>query len=191
VSSNLGKERIIEAAVELFKEKGYSATSVQDIADKLGYTKAALYYYIPSKEEVLWEIFDKTMTTAERRIKELMNQDMSIIERIEKIIHNQIMNVRDETPYMVIFFTERAHLPEGKLDEINVRISNYEKKIAEVLREGIALGVLEPIDVLPVVYGILGMCNWLTHWFNPNGSRSPEEIAKLFSQLVLRGIVKK
>jgi len=188
---NLRKEKIIEAAVELFKEKGYTATSVQDIADKLGYTKAALYYYIQSKEEVLWEIFDKTMTTAERRIQELMNQDMPVIERLEKIIYNQIMNVRDEAPYMVIFFNERAHLPEGKLEEINARSRNYEEKIAAVIREGITQGVLEPFDVMPAVYGILGMCNWVTHWFNPKGPRSPEEIAELFSQMLLHGIIKK
>jgi len=149
---NLRKEKIIEAAVELFKEKGYTATSVQDIADKLGYTKAALYYYIQSKEEVLWEIFDKTMTTAERRIQELMNQDMPVIERLEKIIYNQIMNVRDEAPYMVIFFNERAHLPEGKLEEINARSRNYEEKIAAVIREGITQGVLEPFDVMPAEF---------------------------------------
>lgn len=187
---NLGKEKIIEAAVELFKEKGYTATSVQDIANKLGFTKAALYYYIQSKEEILWEIFDKTMTTAERRNQELMDQDMPIVERIKKIIYNQIMSTRDEAPYMVIFFTEQAHLPAGKSEEINIRRRKYEEQIAEVIREGIAQGELEQLDVLPTVYGIIGMCNWLYHWYNPKGPRSPEEIAELFSKIILRGIVK-
>ena len=130
------------------------------------------------------------MTTAERRMQELMNQDMPVVERIKKIIYNQIMNVRDEAPYMVIFFTERAHLPAGKLEEINARRRKYEEKTAEVIREGIAQGVLEPVDVLPTVYGILGMCNWLYHWYNPKGTRSPEEIAALYSQIILRGILK-
>ncbi len=188
---SLRKEKIIEAAVELFEEKGYTATSVQDIADKLGFTKAALYYYIQSKEEVLWEIFDKTMTTAERRMQELMNQDMSVVERIKKIIYNHIMNVRDEAPYMVIFFTERAHLPAGRLEEINARRRSYEEKIAAVFRDGVTQGVLEPLDVLPTVYGILGMCNWMYHWYNPKGPCSPEDIAELYSQIILRGILKK
>lgn len=188
---NLDKEKIIEASVGLFEEKGYTATSVQDIADKLGFTKAALYYYIQSKEQVLWEIFDKTMTTAERRIQELMELDIPVVERIKKIIYIQIMNVRDEAPYMVTFFTEMAHLPEGKLEEIKTRRRNYEETIASIIREGINQGVLEPVDVLPTVYAILGMCNWVIYWFNPKGPRSPEEIAELFSQIFLRGIIKK
>ncbi len=186
----LSKEKIIEAAVELFKEKGYAATTVQDIADKLGSAKSALYYYIQSKEEVLWEIIDHTMTTAELRIQELMNQEMPVVERIEKIIYNQIMSVRDDAHYMVIFFTERTHLPVGRLEEINARSRNYEEKIAAVIREGITQGILEPVDVIPAVYGIIGMCNWVYHWFNPKGPSSAEEIAELFSRMILRGFLK-
>ncbi len=187
---NLGREKIIEEAVELFKVKGYLGTSVQDLANKLGFTKAALYYYIQSKEEVLWEIVDQTMCTAERRMETLMQQEMPVLERLKQIIYNQILNVQDDAPYMTIFFNEKVHLSPEKLAIIHARQRNYEESIATVIRQGIAEGVLEPVDALLTAYGILGMINWIIYWFDPNGTCKPEEIAELYVGIILRGIVK-
>ena len=187
---NLGREKIIEEAVELFKVKGYLGTSVQDLANKLGFTKAALYYYIQSKEEVLWEIIDQTMCTAERRMETLMQQEMPVLERLKQIIYNQILNVQDDAPYMTIFFNEKVHLSPEKLAIIHARQRNYEESIATVIRQGIAEGVLEPVDALLTAYGILGMINWIIYWFDPKGTCKPEEIAELYVGIILRGIVK-
>ncbi|MDD4169574.1 MAG: TetR/AcrR family transcriptional regulator [Desulfotomaculaceae bacterium] len=186
----LGRERIIEAAVELFNKKGYMGTSVQDIAVKLGFTKAALYYYFQRKEEILWEIVDRSMCTAERRMQEIAGQEMPVVERIKQIIFNQIMNVKDDAPYMTIFFYDNIHLPPEKLKIINSRRRNYEKSIAAVIQQGIEEGVLEPVDALLTVYGILGMCNWIIHWYDPSGPCKPEEIAELNARIILRGILK-
>ena len=187
---NIGREKIISVAVELFHEKGYRATSVQDIANKCGVTKAALYYYIQSKEEILWEIFDKTMTTAEQRMEELMNRKMPVEERLKAVVYNHIMNVRDEAPYITIFFTEKAHLPINKQEEINHRRRTYEKKISAIFEQGINEGILKPLPVLPTVYGLLGICNWMYQWYNPHGKFSPEEMANLYSEILLLGILK-
>lgn len=187
---HLGRERIIEAAVELFKEKGYMGTRVQDIADKLGFTKAALYYYFRSKEEVLWEIVDRSMCTAERRMQEIAGQEMPVAEKIKRIIFNQIWNVTDDAPYMAIFFNDNIHLPPEKLKIINTRRRNYEESIVAVIRQGIEEGVLEPCNALLTVYGMLGMCNWIIHWYDPSGPCKPEEIAALNARIILRGILK-
>jgi len=187
---NIGKDKIIATAVELFHEKGYSATTVQDIANSLNVTKAALYYYIHSKEEILWEIFDKTMNTAEKRIEELLKRDMSVEKSIRALIHNHIMNVRDEAPYMSIFFTERVHLPLEKQEEIYFRLQTYEKKITFIFHKGISEGALKSLPVLPTVYGILGMCNWMYQWYDPKGKLSPEEMAQYYAEIILNGILK-
>lgn len=188
---SLGKEKIIETAAILFKEKGYAGTSVQDIADNLGVTKAALYYYFQSKEEILWEIIDRTMNTAEQRMQELMKQEMPLIERIKRIILNHIMSVLDDSPYMTVFFSERARLSPEKLKAINTRRRNYEECIANFIRQGIKENVINSVNVLPTVYGILGMCNWLYQWFNPQGPCKPEEIASIYSEIILDGLIKK
>lgn len=188
---HIGREKIISMAVELFQEKGYRATTVQDIANKCGVTKAALYYYIQSKEEILWEIFDQTMTTAEQRMDGLMKENVSLEQRLKAIVSNHIMNVRDDSPYMTIFFTEKAHLPRDKQEQITNRRRQYENKIAEIFEQGIREGVLKPLPVLPTVYGLLGMCNWMYQWYNPNGKLSAEEIAKVYTEILLQGLLNK
>lgn len=186
----LTKQAITEAAIKLFKAKGYGTTSVNDIAEEMGCTKAALYYYFNSKEQLLYEIFCQTMSTAEMRFAHLMSQSMPYEERIRKIIYNQIMAMVDDRPQISIFFTERTNLSTAHQEAINLRRREYEEGIAEVFREGIRAGVLKEIDVLPVVYGIIGMCNWLYHWYDHNGRLKPEEMAELYADMVLNGILK-
>ncbi len=186
----LTKQEIIEASVRLFNQKSYSATSVQDIAEALGVTKAALYYYVTSKEQILYEIFDQTMTTAEARLNKLMKEDMSVVERIRNIVFNHIMAVFDEAPNIAIFFTEKAHLSAENLIAINTRRRCYEEQIAEVFIKGVAEGVLKKdLEVLPTVYALLGMCNWLYHWYDPNGRLKPDELAGHYADMILNGIL--
>lgn len=184
----LTKQSIVEAAVRLFKSKGYGITSVNNIADELGCTKAALYYYFNSKEDILYEIFCQSMSAAETRFAQLMSLQMPVEERLRKIIYNQIMATVDAMPQISIFFTERANLNPAYQEEINLRRRKYEENVAEVFQEGIRAGVLKEIDVLPTVYGIIGMCNWLYHWYKPDGRLKPEELAELYADMILKGI---
>lgn len=186
----LTKQDIVEKSIKLFNEKSYSATSVQDIADALGVTKAALYYYVSSKEEILYEIFDQTMTTAEKRMEKLMEEKMSVQERLKAIIFNHIMAVFDEAPNISIFFTEKPHLAPDKQKAIITRRRKYEDIIAEVFRQGVKEMVLDKsIDIVPTVYALLGMCNWLYHWYDPQGRLKPEELSELYANLLLNGIL--
>ena len=184
------KQDIIEASVKLFNEKSYSATSVQDIAKSLGVTKAALYYYVSSKEQILYEIFDQTMTTAEARLNMLMEQEMSIEERIRKIVFNHIMAVFDEAPNIKVFFTEKAYLSSENDILINARRRRYEEIIADVFRRGVAENILKKdLEILPTVYALIGMCNWLYHWYDPAGRLKPGQLADHYANILLQGIL--
>ena len=185
---HLKREEIILAAVKLFERKGYAATSVQDISNALGFTKAALYYYVDSKDEILWKICDKTMSTAERRMQELMKVEMDPVSRLKQIIINHIRNIQDEIPYMTVFFSEKSQLPAEKLKVITERERQYVTMISEVIREGTVQGKFKPIAPLIATYGILGMCNWICHWYNSAGCLKPEQIAEIFISMVLTGL---
>lgn len=184
----LTREAIIDVAAQLFRQKGYASTNMQEIAAALGVTKAALYYYFRRKEEILATICDRTMSTVETRFARLMQKPLTVPKRIREIIYNHIMAVFDDAPYMSVFFNERVQLAPENLAAITKRRRQYEEKIADVLREGITQGVLKPVDVLVTVYAILGMCNWLYHWYDPNGRLKPHEIADLFAEIVLHGL---
>ena len=186
----LSRQLIIETAIQLFNIHGYSATSIKDIANELGCTKAALYYHISSKEEILSEIFDQTMTKAEVRLQQLMEQELTVEQRIRQYIFNQIMAVFDAGQSISIFFTEKAQLSHENLETINARLHRYEGAIAAIFLQGIKQGILKPVEVRPTVYGIIGMCNWLHHWYEPEGEIKPEKLADIYSDMVLKGILK-
>jgi len=187
----LTKQEIITTAVTLFKEKSFSATSMQEIAEALHVTKAALYYYISSKEEILYEIFHQTMTTAEIRLERLMERNLPTEELLREIIYNQIMAFIDEMANITIFFSETVHLPPEHQKSINDRRKRYQDTIAGVLQKGIENDTFRKIDINPIVYGIVGMCNWLYHWYKLDGRLKPEEIADLYADMIFNGIIKK
>lgn len=188
---SLTKQEIITTAAALFKEKSFSATSMQDIADALHVTKAALYYYISSKEEILYEIFDQTMTTAELRLETLLERKLPVEELLREVIYNQIMAFIDEMPNITIFFSATAYLLPENQKSINDRRKKYEKIIASVLENGVEQNIFRKMDIHPIVYGIIGMCNWLYHWYKPEGRLKPEEIADLYADVIFKGILRK
>ncbi|MCL5265599.1 MAG: TetR/AcrR family transcriptional regulator [Chloroflexi bacterium] len=184
----MDKESIIAAAVQLFRTKGYHATTVREIADRLGVTSAALYYHVSSKEQILCEIFDKAMTAAERRLDRLMSLDVPTDKRLELIIHEHVMATLDEAPLMAVFFNDVEHLPSDSYQAAVERKKKYQDRIVEVFKEAIAQGILQDIDPELAVFGILGMCNWMHHWYRPDGRKSPDDVAQLFANMVLQGI---
>ena len=188
---SLTKQEIIVTAAALFNEKSFSATSVQDIADALHVTKAALYYYVSSKEEILYEIFDQTMTTAELRLKKLLERDLPVEELFRGFIYNQIMAYIDEMPNITIFFTETANLLPENRKSLNDRRRKYEDVIVGILEDGIGKNYFRKVDVRPALYGIIGMCNWLYHWYKPEGRLKPEDIADLYTDVIFNGMVRK
>ncbi len=186
----LSRQLIIETAIHLFDKNGYAATSIKDIANELGCTKAALYYHITSKEEILNEIFDQTMTKAEIRLEQLMAQNLTVEQRIRQYIFNQIMAIFDAGQSISIFFSEKSQLSHENVEIINARLHRYEGVIADIFLQGIKQKILKPVEVLPTVYGIIGMCNWLHHWYEPEGEIKPEQLAGIYSDMVLKGILK-
>lgn len=184
----MDKEEIISAAVELFRTKGYHATTVREIAEKLGVTSAALYYHVKCKEELLCEIFERAMSAAERRLDAVMSLDLSPEQRLERIIYEHVMANVDEAPLMAVFFNEVEHLPTDTYRKAVERKRRYQQRIIAVFEDAIRRGAVADLDAELAVFGILGMCNWMHQWYRPDGRKSPEEIARLFTRMVMHGI---
>lgn len=184
------REVIIETAVHLFKEKGYPVTTMQDIARELGWTKAAIYYYFKSKEEILMEIMDQVMTIAENQIEQVLTENSDPVQTLKAILKGHITAVFAEPAYMTVFFFDEHFLSAENMKVIRSRRRQYEQKISEVIRQGIDQGYLEPLEIKPVVYGILGMCNWMVQWYQQSGRLTGEEIAEIYWSLIFKGIEK-
>jgi TetR/AcrR family transcriptional regulator, cholesterol catabolism regulator len=184
------REAIIDAAVQLFHKQGYSNTSMQNIADAVGILKGSLYYYISSKEDLLYEIHERFMTVlianTERREA---NADLPPRQRLEGVITDLIYLIRDYRAYVEVFFRERYTMQGSRWDAIHQNRERYEAVVRTIVRQGQQDGSFRAdLDAQIVTFGLFGMCNWTYQWMNPDGRLGTAELARIFSAMLLDGL---
>ncbi|SFB11903.1 transcriptional regulator, TetR family [Lentibacillus halodurans] len=185
------KDLITQQAIVLFGKKGFSETSIQDIVDALDVTKGTFYYYFTSKEQLLKEIHHEYITDLLERQNGIIQSDaLNQKEKITGIIRLLITDIADKGPSARVFFREMRHLTNENAEVIKQKREDFRLNIEKILRTGIKQGEFQQdLRTDMTAFGILGVTNWSYNWFNPHGEVSPEELAKLFSDMILTGIV--
>lgn len=184
------RERITQKAIELvaselFARKGFGATSLDDIAESLGATKGALYYHVRNKEEILRLIYLTVLTASEEPLRRIVEADLPPLEKLHRAIAHQTAVAADRSPAMTVFYREQHYLTGPFAKEIILRKKAYERYFEQIIEEGQASGVFQTaIDPKIATYGLLGMCNWLSQWYRPEGQYSPQQIATMFENML-------
>jgi AcrR family transcriptional regulator len=184
------KTEIIDGAMKLFAQYGYHSTSLNDVASKIGVTKATLYYYFRSKEEIMRAILERSMD----RMDKAMDLDKSSMSPKDKL--------RQFIQYHIIYGSDGAELAKITFDQVNAfpkrmraALTNKEKKVdallQNILQQGIADGSIAIDDVKIASYAILGVCNWTYHWYKPEGRLTAEQIAQKCIDLLENGYLNK
>ena len=180
---------IFEAAASLFKQKGFHATSMQDIADAVGMQKGSLYYHISSKEELLYRISFEAISAITEQLEKIAAAPLSPPEKLRAAIVNHVETLCDMLDLMSVFLKESKLLTADQQAHIMRYSRRYEELFQAILREGIDAGVFRNVDVGAVSYALLGMLNWLHRWYRPDGRLTPHEIAEIFANLALNGML--
>ncbi|MCB7068456.1 TetR/AcrR family transcriptional regulator [Caldibacillus sp. 210928-DFI.2.22] len=187
------KEKIIEKAIELFEKKGFSTTSIQDIVDELGVTKGSFYYHFSSKEQLLMDIYNEYITNLlDRQTKIIANKTLSPKEQLIEIIRLLIDDLIENGPRARIYFREMRHLSENHINTIKKIRKQFRKNIEMVIRTGEEQGVFRnqlPADIL--AFALLGLTNWSYNWYTPDGEIPPDQLVKIYSELLLTGLLDK
>lgn len=185
------RKELVDRAGDLFQQKGYSRTSVQDIVDAAGVTKGSFYYYFQGKEDLLFLIHDEYMT----RILEVARQieaDAALNNRdkLKAIIYDIIHSIGEGfAPHAKVFFQEIKHLKPEHMGLTKTKRKQYRKLVAGIIRAGIQSGELRSdLDPDLVAFGLFGMCNWSYQWMKPGGENTLSEIANTFTAILLDGI---
>ncbi|MDN5201123.1 TetR/AcrR family transcriptional regulator [Fulvivirgaceae bacterium BMA10] len=182
------KEQLELAATELFKEKGYAASSMRDLANKLGIEAASLYSHIKSKEEILSNICFRMANEFFEAINKIEIENISASAKLERAIiaHTQVIikNVSASS----VFLHEWRHLNQPKLDEFIAMREDYQNKFISIIEEGIANDEFISIDAKFAVLTILSSLNWIHNWYDPNGKMSPLEIGQQLSRMSINGL---
>jgi AcrR family transcriptional regulator len=181
-------EELLLAAVRLFRERGYHATSMQDLAEAVGVQRGSLYHYIEAKEDLLWEIMERAMEALGKAVEPVARTALPAAARLRNAISTHLAaaaQIRDE---LTILHVELKSLSPRRREIMVGMRDRYERIFRTLVREGIRSGEFRAVDEKAAVFAILGACNWFTQWYNPAGAAGHEMFAETFSGLFLDGL---
>jgi AcrR family transcriptional regulator len=177
---------LLPAAADLFAERGYRATTLDDVAARLGMKKGSLYHYIRSKEELLAGIYEQIFDRIEAAVRPIAEGPLPAEQRLRAMIQTHLAVVTEELDMLAVAFQEEAELPADIRHEIRSRKRAYERIFETVIRDGQRHGTLRLMDARLTARGLLGMCNWLYQWFRPD-RHSLDEVTETFVALLEHG----
>lgn len=189
LDKSLRKQKIIDTAAALFHRQGFASTTLDDVSKELGISKAALYHYVGSKDELLSIIYTQAFDNVFKDTYEISGMDLPPDEKLRLLIRNHINNIiiKDLSMFSV-YFSEESQLPEKDFKKIREEKKKYTRIVEKIIGEGISEGLFKRVDPVLEAYAILGMCNWIYKWYNPETTNyTPEQIADHFIALLETG----
>lgn len=175
---------VLETAARLFEEKGYAGTSVGDIAGELGVTKAAIYHYWRSKEELLEEIQDRALGLLREKLDRLENEENPYSTRLEATVAAYIDAVLENKSFVSVLL--RDFVSSRRTRE---KRRAYRRQCREAIEAEIAAGNLRDFDPEALTLALVGLCSTIANWYEPDGRLSREEIKDTYLGLVTRGFL--
>lgn len=183
------RDRILEAAARLICAKGYDATSIQDIADATGLTKAGLYHHIRSKESLLLEIQHYGMDVFEERV---LSQVVSIADPLDRLKacmeKNVLLVTQGWSKEVTIILHEHATLTGEARAQMNARKKRYVRFLETSFAEAVRAGRIRPVNPKVAAFAFLGMVLWIYKWFRAEGPISAEQLAVDMQDLFFGGL---
>lgn len=187
--SQTKQEEIFSAAVRIFKQKGYHATSMQDLADAVGLQKASLYHYISSKEDLLLAVCERATGAFTEHLTRLAAAPAAPTAKLAQAIESYLVALCEQLELFTVYLREQPFFSGREKTRLRAQGEQHAQVIEEILEEGVRAGEFRALDVKMTAHAIVGMCNWLYQWYSPEGDLTPPEIAAIFSELVINGLI--
>jgi AcrR family transcriptional regulator len=176
-------------AAQIFRDRGFDATSVSDIARALGLTKAGLYHHFESKEALLFEIMmfgmDKVRDEVVLPVRTIRDPE----ERLRQLIVRHARITTRGQGAVAHLGDEIRALPPSARKQIEQRMHVYLDLVRGTLDELKAAGRLRPVDRTVAAFSVIGMILWLPRWFRADGRLTQEQVADGIANLALGGLL--
>jgi AcrR family transcriptional regulator len=183
------KDQILEAAAQIFRQKGYHAASMQDIAEAVNLQKASLYHHVKNKQEILLDLLDQALDLLIERLSAVMEQDLPANERLRQAIACYLGILTEKVDLASVLLIEHRSL-EPKYHSRHIpRRDRFERLWRDLIQEGIDAGNFCATDATLTARALLGVLNWTIMWFKPTGRLKIEQIADHIANLFLNGLL--
>jgi len=184
----LVENEIYEQAIRLFAERGFAGTSLQDIADALGITRPALYYYVKSKDELLAKLAADVAGGSAAQITDVAGRpELDPVGKIREIARLNVVRVATQPERFRLLIRSEADLPPELSRAYDTSRRAVLKAVTGVIEDGIRAGRFRPVDARVAALAVIGMCNWVAWWFRP-GRDSAEAVADELADMAIAAL---
>ena len=181
------QRKILDNAARLFAKKGYENVPLEEIAAKLKLTKASLYHYFKSKDELFFRIQMEAAQRANTCLEEVLASANTPEEKLKEAIKRHVRVVTSD--YATSLFRQKdVTLPPKLMEQVGFEHDRFERNFLRIIMEGAENGVFEVSHPRLAVLAILGTLNAIPRWYNPKGPLSAEEIGNALAAFILKGL---
>lgn len=184
------RTEIVRRAAELFDRQGVANTSIEDIARAVGIKREGIYYYFKSREEIVLEIILPQSQALLFNLTTILRSDMDAAEQLRAALRNHLSSYNPGYLEMSIALREdHLYRQSKRLRELRRIWKSYGDAWTRLVAKGQASGVFDrAVDAKIAAFGILGMCNWVSRWYDRGGALSLESITDTFYRMIAHGL---
>ncbi len=182
------RELILTEAAKLFKDRGYSGTSMRDLAGQVGMEAASMYNHIKSKDELLDTICFRISDTYISQLQYIEGQRIPYGEKIKSLVQLHIRLMVEDGAAVSVANHDWKYLPEPRLTEFKQARKTYEKGFASLIEAGIAAGEFRPVNVSVALFTVLSAVRWVELWYRPGRGLTAAELESNIITVLLGGL---
>ena len=185
-------DTVLDIAVATFNERGYEATSISVLAERLGTSKSALYYHVSGKEELLRRALDRALDGLEAVVEASASRPGTAADRLEFVLRGAVRVLVEELPYVTLLLRVRGNT-DVERDAIRRR-REFDHRVSELLKQAVADGDLRgDVDVRLATRLLFGMINSIVEWYRPSranrgGAATSDEVAEAVVRVAFAGL---
>lgn len=182
------RAEILHAALATVRDRGYHAATLDDIAERLGIRKAALYHYFPDKNSILYACHQESLAELDRIIEESASCCASNRERLAYLIREHVLVMTEKLEGSPLAFEVSALSPDRRAEIVAGR-DRFEAVLRELVARGMESGEFREVDPKIAVFAILGAINWIARWYRPSGGAGGLDLGDQFADLLIGGLL--
>jgi len=184
------REDILEAAAQVFRQKGFHGASMSDIAEAVNLQKASLYHHVSSKQEILLEILDRALQLLLERISSITTQNIPADKKLRMMIREYLLILVDNIDLAAVLLFEHRSLDRKQHARHVPNRDKFESLWKDVLAEGVRTKLFKCDDPALTSRALLGLMNWTITWYRADGDKPIDQIADDYANLLLNGLLR-
>jgi AcrR family transcriptional regulator len=184
------REDILEAAAQVFRQKGFHGASMSDIAEAVSLQKASLYHHVTSKQEILLELLDRALQLLFEQISSISNQKLPADRKLRLMIHRYLRILIDHIDLATVLLFEYRSLDRRQRARHVPNRDKFELLWKDVLAEGVQAKLFRCENPALTARALLGQLNWTITWYRSDGALTIEQISDEYANLLLNGLLK-